>query len=83
MDDIGDTIISPGPFGVSGNSAYKTEIGVSEGVPRLDGGEVGGGVKNRSFKPERLTRPADALAFCEQVQIFNEKQIELYTTKST
>ena len=69
-DDKGDTIISPGPIGVSGRSAYSTE----SGVPAVIGvvGDKAGGVVNRSATPPRLTLPCDRLwVFCK-IKILKE-----------
>ena len=59
--DNGDTNISPGPLGVSGISAYRTE----SGVPVLAGveGEIAdlAGVLNKSPTPPRLVLPIDFL----------------------
>jgi hypothetical protein len=72
-DERGETSISPGPFGVSGISAYRTESGVpaDNGVVCLDFGDDCGGVVNRSLTPARLTLPTDFLLFCKHEQLLN------------
>lgn len=58
----GDTIISPGPLGVSGMSEYReSEMLLAEpGVL----GVLGSGVWNKSATPDRLTLPPDTLRCC-------------------
>lgn len=61
--ESGDTSISPGPFGVSGMSAYSTESGVERtveaGVPWVEAGDFVGGVVNSSPRPLKLVLPMD------------------------